>query len=142
LQEIWSMPLEVQQDQPGLNIGRRSVLIVDDEKTARMALTYLFQFSGYNAEAVSSAEAALERLEQGLVPMVVLVDLNLPQMSGLELIRRLREINPEVRPVLVTACDPEMTESFCRTCEIDCVQKPVRFPELLQLIEHPVAMHH
>src|SRR5689334_18545612 len=70
-------------------VSRDGVLIVEDERVARRALANLLAASGYVAQAAGSAEEALGLLNlKGQPPKVILVDLNLPGMNGLDFIRR------------------------------------------------------
>ena len=79
------------------------VLVIEDEKVSRKALGRLLAESGYTAEAVESAEEAVAVLTIGQRPAVALVDLDLPGMSGADLIAYIKQIAPGIRPVLVTA---------------------------------------
>src|SRR2546421_3630835 len=83
------------------------VLIVEDEAISRRALLQLLRLSGYQAEAVGSAEEALRYMSEGHIPEVALLDIDLPGMSGLDLARLLRRTNPSVVPVFITASDEE-----------------------------------
>ena len=71
-----------------------TVLIVDDEHTlARSAKAFLADH-GYEAEVASTGEQALELLER-LQPDVVFADVRLPGMSGLDLLKRIRDFDPD-----------------------------------------------
>jgi len=77
------------------------VLLVDDEPSTVTALGGLLSNAGYHIESALSAEDALPRLLAGHFNILV-TDKNLPEMSGVELIRRLHEKQPEVAAVLMT----------------------------------------
>jgi DNA-binding response OmpR family regulator len=82
-----------------------SVLLVEDEESlASLVEAYLAQ-EGFTVASVTSAEAALARIEQEPVRLVIL-DLNLPDMDGLELCRRIR-LHSAVPVVMLTARDDE-----------------------------------
>ena len=83
------------------------ILIVEDEPVSRRALRSLLSASGYDAQAVGSAEEALRLITDGQVPEVALIDLNLPGMNGMDLISYLEQAYPDVRAVLITAASPE-----------------------------------
>src|SRR5882724_5202578 len=76
------------------------ILIVEDERISRQALASLLDSSGYHSEACESAEEALNRIGMGEGPRFALVDVDLPGMSGLELISRLEQLSPETVSVL------------------------------------------
>src|SRR5438093_13308602 len=79
-----------------------TVLIVDDEQTlARSAKAFLADH-GYEAEVAASGEKALELLEN-LQPDVVFADVRLPGMSGLDLLKRIGEVDPAIPVIMLTA---------------------------------------
>src|SRR3954471_12541269 len=83
------------------------VLVIEDEKVSRKALGRLLAEQGYTAEAVESAEEAVAVLTIGQRPAVALVDLDLPGMSGADLVAYMKQAVPGVQPVLVTAACEE-----------------------------------
>jgi DNA-binding NtrC family response regulator len=111
------------------------VLIVEDEPTARRALRTLLSARGYQTDAVSSAEDALTHVARDGAPKVALVDLDLPGMSGLELIRRLEVLSPTIFPVLITAAATDIVEKIRRQVPLAYFQKPVDFDRLMTLID-------
>ena len=110
------------------------ILIVEDERTSRRALSLLLAASGHETAAVASAEEALDVLHRGEVPDVALVDLDLPGMNGLELIQRLRKEHPEVRPVIISASGRPFLADFLSSQRLAYVRKPIDFPVLLDLL--------
>src|SRR2546427_4211371 len=79
-----------------------TVLIVDDEQTlARSAKAFLADH-GYEAEVATSGEKAMELLEN-LQPDVVFADVRLPGMSGLDLLKRIRQFDPVIPVIMLTA---------------------------------------
>src|SRR3989441_270359 len=77
-------------------------LIVDDEQPlARSAKAFLADH-GYETEVAASGEKALELL-QSLQPDVVFADVRLPGMSGIDLLKRIREFDPVLPVVMLTA---------------------------------------
>src|SRR6266576_6864920 len=71
-----------------------SILIVDDEETPRELYVTVATQAGLRATAVPSAEQALELLEHSAID-ILLADLKLPRMGGLELLRRVSELYPQ-----------------------------------------------
>src|SRR5687767_15857832 len=107
--------------------GRASVLIVEDERASRTALSRLLARSGYDNQAVASAEDALRLIRRSGAPRVALVDLNLPGMSGFELIERLSRIDPSVVIVLTTAAAGEPLMERVRDFGVEYLRKPLDF---------------
>jgi CheY-like chemotaxis protein len=113
---------------------RRAILIVEDERVARRALAMLLNACGYATHAVGSAEEALQLLEAEPLPAFILVDLDLPGMSGLDLIGRLRQIDHHVCPILITAADAERVAPGVRANAVTYLQKPLDFGHLLGVL--------
>jgi CheY-like chemotaxis protein len=118
------------------------VLIVEDDVVSRAALKMLLSASGYETRAVASAEEALriaKREGTEGAPLVALVDVDLPGMSGLELLERLEREHIDCPAVLVSATN---RDSVGRWVErgIPHVQKPVDFRHLLSVISEQIPL--
>jgi chemosensory pili system protein ChpA (sensor histidine kinase/response regulator) len=72
-------------------IAPTRLLVVDDAWTVRMTMRQLLEDAGYQVDTAQNGVAALERLRQA-VPDLVLTDLEMPEMNGLELTRRMRDL--------------------------------------------------
>ena len=121
----------------GGRCSNRAVLIVEDERVARRALRALLSASGYDTAAAGSAEEALQLLQDRPAPRVALVDLNLPGMSGLDLIRRLEQLDPSVHAVLMTGAGDDILAEALREHYVPYVRKPLDFSRLLTMIGDP-----
>ncbi|MBV8759885.1 MAG: sigma-54-dependent Fis family transcriptional regulator, partial [Deltaproteobacteria bacterium] len=115
-------------------MGTRStkgrVLVVDDEVNARTALEELLRDEGYEVATAADAFKALGKVE-AFAPHVVITDLNMPGMTGIELIKKLRteESPPEV--IVMTAAGRVSTAvEAMRAGAADYLQKPLDFDEL------------
>lgn len=115
---------------------KHSVLIVEDEAVSRRALSTLLVLSGHDTRAVPTAEDALKIVADGDIPEFALIDLDLPGMNGMDLIRRLRRDHPNVIPVLITATSRERIERLKEEHEINYMRKPIDLVTLLNLIDH------
>jgi DNA-binding response OmpR family regulator len=73
----------------------RSILIVDDDELLRQSLRYSLEQAGYQVQMASSALAALEIIDSS-PPNLVLLDIGLPDISGLEVIRRIHDVCPVI----------------------------------------------
>jgi DNA-binding NtrC family response regulator len=81
--------------------GPGRVLVADDEQVVLTVVGNLLRDEGYEVELVLSGKEALERLDAQYFDLMV-VDKNLPDMSGLELLRKVRQSQPEMESVLIT----------------------------------------
>ena len=112
------------------------MLIVEDEGVSRRALTALMTASGYHADAAGSAEEALHAVrDEGVHPDIALVDLDLPGMNGLELIRQLARMEPGVFPILITAANGEPLADRLRKQGVAYLRKPLDFERLMSLLD-------
>jgi two-component system, chemotaxis family, chemotaxis protein CheY len=115
---------------------RQFILVVEDERASRSALSQLLRASGYETRVAESAEDALRllRLGEHLTPAVALVDFNLPGMDGLELISQLQRVDGKVFAILITANDfPDLREQIDQR-QLGYLRKPINFDCLLHLI--------
>ena len=77
------------------------ILVIDDDRSARLLLERVLTKAGHEVTLVDSAEQALERLASGHYDVLV-TDKNLPGVDGFELVRRARVISPTLRTILMT----------------------------------------
>ena len=111
------------------------VLVVDDEASARSGLEKLLRQEGYEVESASDGENALS-LVSDRPPDVVVTDLKMPRMDGMQLLAKLREQNAEIPVIVVTAFgDVASAVGAMRAGAADYLTKPVDFDALLVSIE-------
>ncbi|MCM8734365.1 response regulator [Azospirillum sp. A1-3] len=117
------------------------ILVVDDEPDIEDLFRQRFRAELRRGELVfhfaASAEEALQSLNSGLQPEAVLVlsDINMPGMSGLDLLERLRVDSPDVPVIMVTAYgDNENRRRALDIGAADLVTKPVDFVALKKLV--------
>lgn len=111
------------------------ILIVEDEAIARRALSSLLRGHGYNVMSTGTAEHAIDLLDQITEPTVALVDLDLPGINGLELIKVIRATCPHIIPILITATNSERLLSSIRICPVGYIRKPVDIDHLLHVLD-------
>ena len=78
------------------------VLVVDDEANARTALVELLRDEGYGVETAADGFKALGKMAE-FAPDLVLTDLKMPGMDGLQLLAKLREADPDLPVIVMTA---------------------------------------
>ena len=101
-----------------------NLLIVDDELSMRQFLTHLFQRDGHSVRVAENGRKAMELLRQQPAD-VIISDVKMPDMGGLELLRAARELYPNVEVIMMTAFANESTahEAFLEGA-FDFVHKP------------------
>jgi DNA-binding NtrC family response regulator len=112
-------------------MSKGRILIVDDEPSARTALAELLRHEDFEIETAGDGFKALGRLQES-TPDLVLTDLNMPGMDGVELLRKVKEDIPELPVVLMTAfAGVETAVSAMRDGAEDYLTKPLNTDELL-----------
>jgi len=84
------------------------ILVVDDSATMLMSLEATLGMSGFQVETARNGQLALDKLKSGMKPNLILTDVNMPVMGGLELIGKVRAL-PEFRfiPILTLTTESE-----------------------------------
>lgn len=113
--------------------ARPRVLIVDDEHVIARTLALILNQNGFRALPISRPWAAVQ-IAEGLQPDVLLTDLYMPEMDGLQVAVQVRAVVPHCHVVLLTA-QLHAGERVCalraRGFHIDFLQKPIPPPELV-----------
>lgn len=109
-------------------------LIVDDSLTVRLVLSHVLRDLGFDVEEAGGGAAALSHLADGPVPNVVLLDWNMPDLSGLEILQVIRKESrlASVRVVMVTSeTEQNMVSWALEAGADDYVMKPFS-PEMIR----------
>ena len=110
-------------------------LIVDDEQSIRRLCMTVGQGIGYVCSEAETAEAALEMLETQ-PPDIVVTDLKLPSQTGLDLLRRLKDLQPRAEVAIMTGHGSiESAVEAMRQGAYDYIEKPFRVEKLRQLLQ-------
>lgn len=113
----------------------KSILIVDDDSRLRKSFSKLLSEEGYAVRTAESGEVGLEEVSRA-VPDLVIMDIRMPGMSGMEAFKAIREIDPKLPVIIMTAFGT--TETAIEATKLgayDYVVKPFEIPDLLNLIE-------
>ena len=106
------------------------ILIVDDEFMAREMMQEILERAGYQAIAVGSGEEALTIAEEQDFDLL-LADIKMPEMDGLELVQRFRELRPDTIPMLITGyASIETAQIAVREGVYDYIVKPFERSDL------------
>jgi DNA-binding NtrC family response regulator len=123
-----------------------TILVVDDEPGMRTYMSTLLEAFHYRVELADSGTDALTRIERGLSPNLVLLDVNMPGLDGIETLEQIRRIAPSLRVVMVS-CITE-TKKVVRAMQLgaeDYLTKPLQQKDLesalCDLIENGKGQH-
>jgi two-component system nitrogen regulation response regulator NtrX len=115
---------------------REAILVVDDEAGVRASLTGILGDEGYAVDAVESGEACLQALE-GRRYDLLLLDVWLPGMDGLETLARVRTVDPEVPVVVISGHGTiETAVKAVRMGAQDFVEKPLALEKTLLVVRN------
>jgi DNA-binding response OmpR family regulator len=117
------------------------ILIVDDEPNIRLGFRTALSTVGYAVEEAEDGPSALVRLEQSSISLVLL-DLHIPGLDGMEVLRRLRDTGNGVPVVIITAYGtvPDAVAAM-KLGAIDFLSKPVTPGDLRRVVREVLARH-
>lgn len=121
----------------GESISALKVLVVDDERTVAYSLGAILKIYDYNVRSAHSAEEALPIAEE-FRPDVVLSDIVMPGIGGIELALRLRDLLPRCQVLLMsgqTNHHEKLQAAEARGCKLKVLHKPIPPREILALLE-------
>jgi two-component system nitrogen regulation response regulator NtrX len=119
----------------------RRILVVDDEPEIRNSLSGVLEDEGYIAAAVESGEACLEVLRGGGAFELVLLDIWLPGIDGMEVLARIQEIAPAERPVVVVISGHGSIESAVKATKLgafDFLEKPLSIAKISVVVKNAI----
>lgn len=112
------------------------LLIVEDEEVLCESLKRVLQREGYTVDAVNNAEAAVEIFEDGFYDLII-TDIILPGITGIELLKKIKERLPEQIVIIMTAyASLDTAVEALRSGAYDYVVKPVMHEEIKQIVRN------
>ena len=111
------------------------ILVVDDENDIRTILDYNLKLNGFNVKCAKNGEEALE-LNETFLPSLVVLDIMMDGIDGIELCKKLRKINPSIYILMLSASSDDYTKikSYEAGCD-DFVGKPIKMKLLINKIK-------
>ena len=113
------------------------VLLVDDDHSVRQSLGRALRSEGYTVIEAVNGQEALAKLAETKVDLVLL-DLNMPVVNGWDALDQIKEINPFL-PVIVLTARPNQHDTAARAGVAAVLEKPLALPVLLDLMGRTVA---
>jgi two-component system nitrogen regulation response regulator NtrX len=119
-----------------------AVLIVDDEKGVQTSVQGILEDAGFDSEAVSSGEEALELLLKREFP-VVLLDIWLPGIDGLQALAKIRQIAPETVVIMISGHGSiETAVRATKLGALDFIEKPLSLEKTLLAVKNALNQYH
>ena len=116
--------------------GDVRVLVVDDEKQIAQICSHFLKRAGFDVDLAFSAKEAIERISEDDRIGIAFLDIRLPDMSGVDLLREVRRIRPDLEVIMITAHGTIQDAVKCmKRGAVDFVPKPFKRERLLAAAE-------
>jgi len=120
-------------------MSAEKVLLVDDEMDFTRTLAERLETRGMRVETAGSGEEAIEKARQGSFD-AILLDLAMPGLDGIETLKALREMKPDLQIILLTGqATVRQSVEAMKYGAVDLLEKPASIQELLEKIEEASA---
>jgi two-component system response regulator AtoC len=120
-------------------MNKRSILVVDDDRSVRDYLSDFLNSCGYGVECLESGDQALARLSAGYVPSLIILDIVMPGMSGIDALESVKKINNSIPVIILSAAGQTKTVvDAMKMGASDFLVKPFEEQELELAIENVV----
>ncbi len=115
--------------------GPLKILIVDDEASIRDILQELLQYEGYSIKTADSGITALSVIEE-FKPHVVLLDIRMPDMDGIQCLRQIKENHPSTEVLMISGfAYGETAKKSLELGAYDYMDKPINFEHLINILK-------
>jgi CheY-like chemotaxis protein len=114
-----------------------SILVIEDDEGVRDSLAAILREDGHTVETVGGGVEALRRLRELPLPTLMLLDLMMPGMDGIDF-RRAQLADPALRdiPVIIISARPDIARQAAELGAEDFLRKPMSFEELLHVVQN------
>ncbi len=124
-----------------MEFGGRKILIVDDNAEFAGVVARFLEYHGLETSLAQTGVKAIEKVQSDL-PDLVLLDLKLPDVSGMEVLRRIKEINEDIAIVIITGFGGEQVAvDIMKAGALDFLSKPIDNDALLRTIRNAFKIH-
>ncbi len=113
---------------------KKKILVVDDEPNSREGLTKILIKEGYEVVAAASGKDALKEAEKEDIDLII-TDLKMPEISGTDILEKIRESKPDIGVIIVTAYGE--VNSYLKAMTLgafEYLNKPIKLDELRRVI--------
>lgn len=115
----------------------KKILLVDDEDSIHLLYREELEEEGYEVHSALSGEEALEKLNI-ISPDLVILDINMPGINGIDALRRMKELNPNM-PVILSSAYPEFKQDFASWASEEYIVKSANLDELKAAVKRHLS---
>ena len=109
----------------------KSILVIDDNRLIRQTFKTHLASEGFDVSVAVNGGEGVEKFQQG-EPDLVILDIHLPVMDGIDVLKRIREIDDKAYVIMITAFDDmKTTVQAMKLGAFDYICKPIDYDELL-----------
>ena len=119
-------------------MSKRSILVVDDDRSVRSYLSDFLTSCGYSVECAESGDQAVARLSAGYVPSLIILDIVMPGINGIELYDRLQQ-KEETQGVPAIMMSATLPADELQSRGIHQLRKPMDIGNVIRMITHALA---
>ena len=112
---------------------KKKILVVDDEESIHLLYKEELEEEGFEVSSALSGEEALEVFDE-LSPDLVILDINMPGMDGIEVLRQMKQKRPDV-PVILSSAYPEYKQDLASWASDDYIVKSFNLDELKESVK-------
>lgn len=122
-------------------MGNPSIMVIDDEIDFNYMMSYWLKAKNYNVISKSNGVDALEVIKKN-PPVMVFLDISMPMMDGVEVLRKIRQINKDLPVIMITAYGTQERINACQKLGISgFFAKEDNFDSLLDIIDTVLKLH-
>jgi len=120
-------------------MSKRSILVVDDDRSVRSYLSDFLTSCGYSIETAESGDQAVARLSAGYIPSLMVLDIVMPGINGLEVLENVKKINSSIPVIILSGAGQTKTVvDAMKMGAADFLVKPFEEPELELAIQNVI----
>lgn len=109
-------------------MAEKKILLVDDEEGIQLLYREEFEDEGYSVDSAYNGEEAMDRFKKN-PPDLVILDINMPGMNGIEVLRQMKEMKPDL-PVILSSAYQEYKQDFGTWASEEYIVKSANMDEL------------
>ncbi|MDA8162816.1 MAG: response regulator [Desulfobacteraceae bacterium] len=116
---------------------KKKILVVDDEESIQLLYKDALEEDGYDIQSAMNGDEAL-RLFDGYRPDLVILDINMPGMDGIEVLRQMKQKRPDT-PVILSSAYPEYKQDLASWASDDYIVKSFNLDDLKESVKRHLS---